>query len=53
MGHWEQIGVENKRARELLAALPPWRRRLNRWGVPVAFWLLVIAGIAWWVTSRR
>lgn len=51
MGHWEQIGVENQRERERIAALPP-GRRLTRSVVPVALWLLVIAGIGWWLVGR-
>jgi len=48
MGHWEQIGVENGKARERRAAWPRWRRAIDKHGVAAlttAGWiaLLVIA----------
>jgi hypothetical protein len=43
MGHWEQIGVENRRWRERQARLPRWRR-LDWFGyamslLAVGFWI--------------
>lgn len=29
MGHWEQIGVENRKERERRAKWPRWRRELH------------------------
>lgn len=31
MGHWEQIGVENRKERERRAKWPRWRRELYRY----------------------
>ena len=49
MGHWEQIGVENRKERERRASRPRWRRELDRhvdagaavvgWGVLAAIGL--------------
>lgn len=44
MGHWEQIGVENRKSRERQAQWPRWRRELYRYGNT--------AIIAWaWIAS--
>ncbi len=50
MGHWEQIGVENRKKRERQAKWPRWRRELDRWtnGMPViAAWIGLVAVVLW------
>ena len=50
MGHWEQIGVENREARERRAAWPRWRRELWRYwnvAVPAVAGGLLLAGLLW------
>lgn len=46
MGHWEQIGVENRKWRKRQAKWPRWRRELHRRSptvIAAAFWLTLAA----------
>lgn len=46
MGHWEQIGVENRKTRERQAKWPQWRRELYRRApeaVAAAWWIILMA----------
>lgn len=46
MGHWVQIGVENRKWRERRAKWPRWRRVLHRYGATAftaAFWIILVA----------
>ena len=46
MGHWEQIGVENRKSRERQAKWPRWRRELYRYGstaIIAAPWVVSLA----------
>lgn len=50
MGHWEQIGVENRKERERRAKWPRWRRELWRYGrevLNIAVWAVPIAAVVW------
>lgn len=50
MGHWEQIGVENRKERERQANWPRWRRELDRHanGAPIIVaWLALVAIVLW------
>lgn len=51
MGHWEQIGTENRKERERRAKLPRWRRELGRHadGLPIIAGWLALAAIVLWV----
>jgi hypothetical protein len=53
MGHWEQIGVENRKWRERRAKWPRWRLELYRYtnAAPIiAGWLALLA-IGLWAFS--
>jgi len=50
MGHWEQIGVENRKSREQQANWPRWRRDLYRYGntaIIAAAWIASVAIGLW------
>lgn len=50
MGHWEQVGVENRKERDRRAAWPRWRRELYRYGntaIIAAAWLASVAAGLW------
>jgi hypothetical protein len=50
MGHWEQIGVENRKSRERQAKWPRWRRELYRYGntaTIAAVWIASLATGLW------
>ena len=50
MGHWEQIGVDNRKERERRAAWPRWRRDFNRYGntaIIAAAWIALLAIGLW------
>ena len=53
MGHWEQIGRDNREERARRASLPAWRRALRRHAeaaLVAASW--VVAGVLVWMTLR-
>jgi hypothetical protein len=50
MGHWEQIGVENRKNRERRAKWPRWRRVLHRHAdaaFTAAKWVALVAIGLW------
>lgn len=50
MGHWEQIGVENRKSRERRAKWPRWRRELYRYGstaIIITAWVASLAIGLW------
>lgn len=50
MGHWEQVGVENRKAREGRAQWPRWRRELYRYSntaIIAAAWIASLAIGLW------
>lgn len=60
MGHWEQIGVDNRKERERQAAWPHWQREIYRYGktaIIAAAWIASLAiglrlfGLLWEVVG--